>query len=177
MTFIGSKRRISLMKGSKIILLVVFLGLAASAALSAGPKMLSIQVRKGQLRAEPSFLSKVIATLSYGDRIELYEEKEAWKKVGMQGKPVSGWIHASAVTTKRIMLNPGKKDIEAAASSDELALAGKGFNADVESEFKAKHRDIDYAWVDHMEKIKISTAEMQAFLKEGKVSPAAGGAQ
>lgn len=125
----------------------------------------------------PSFLSKVIATLYYGNRVLVYEEKNSWVKVGKPRKKYSGWIHASALTRKKIILNPGKKDVEIAASSDELALAGKGFNEDVEAEFKRKHRNIDYRWVDYMEKITMSTAEMQAFLREGKVKPPKGGAR
>jgi len=57
-----------------------------------------------------------------------------------------------------------------------LALAGKGFNSDVEAQFKKTHKDIDFSVVDKMEKIKISSSEMQAFLKDGDVAPK-GGAQ
>jgi hypothetical protein len=47
----------------------------------------------------------------------------------------------------------------------------------VEKEFKAKNKQLNFAAVDRMEKIKISTAEMQAFLRAGVVKPPAGGDQ
>ena len=74
-------------------------------------------------------------------------------------------------------LQAGTPTATTAASGDELALAGKGFNSDVEAEFKRRNSEIDFDWVDRMEKISISSEQMQAFLKAGGVQPQAGGAQ
>jgi len=64
-------------------------------------------------------------------------------------------LHSFRLSEKRIVLKASKKDAEVAASSGELALAGKGFNADVEAEFKRNHREIDFSWIDRMQAIKI----------------------
>jgi hypothetical protein len=55
-----------------------------------------------------------------------------------------------------------------------MALAGKGFNSDVESQFKANHKDIDFTWVDKMEKIKIPPPELKAFAKAGQLDAQGG---
>jgi ribosomal protein L1 len=86
-----------------------------------------------------------------------------------------GWIHISALTDDEIELSAGNRNVEAVASSDELALAGKGFNSDVEAEFKTRNKEIDFTWVDWMEKIIISPEQMEGFLKVGKVMPPRGG--
>lgn len=147
--------------------------LAASAGI--GEDLMSVQIKEGQLRATPSFLGKVVARIRYGDQVEVLREEGKWVQARSGRK--TGWIHESALTEKKIVLAAGKKDVETAASSDELALAGKGFNADVEKEFKAQNRDIDFTWVDWMEKLTISPKEMVAFLKKGGVQSRQGGGQ
>jgi hypothetical protein len=57
-----------------------------------------------------------------------------------------------------------------------MALAGKGFNSDVESKFKANHKDIDFTPVDRMEKIKIPTSTLQKFALNGGLKMSEGGA-
>ncbi|HEY8096546.1 MAG TPA: hypothetical protein VIE65_10715, partial [Methylobacter sp.] len=53
------------------------------------------------------------------------------------------------------------------ASGKEIALAGKGFNADVENAYKAEHRQMSFAWVDNMEKFTVSNADIEQFIKQG----------
>ena len=136
--------------------------------------MMSVQVRSGQLRDKPAFLSKVVCSLAYGDRVSLADEQGDWRKVSAAKGGKSGWMHVSALTEQMIVLNPTDKDVEAAASSDELALAGKGFNKQVEDQYRAQSR-LDYAKVDEMEKIVVPPKYIQDFLRKGSLKP--GGAQ
>ena len=135
---------------------------------------MSVQVKTGQLRLTPSFLGKIVARLYYGDRIYVIEEKGSWLRVGLSAGAAEGWIHESALTPKKIVLQAGAKDIETAASSDELALAGKGFNQQVESEFRAKNPNLDFTWIDKMEAFVVAENEMKQFLKKGGLSPEGG---
>ena len=153
----------------------LFVVLTAVGTWAADGKMMSVQVRDAQVRNKASFVGKIVGTLAYGDRVEVRESQGAWVRVGLPGG-TAGWIHASALTSQRVVLSAGQADAKVGASGDELALAGKGFNSDVEAQFKKDHRNIDFTWVDKMEKIRISSSEMQAFLKAGGVTPQ-GGAQ
>ena len=72
-------------------------------------------------------------------------------------------------------MKAGGQNAQTGASGDELALAGKGFNYDVEADFKAKNQNVNFTWVDKMEKIKVPAASMQQFLKDGGIQPAEGG--
>lgn len=56
-------------------------------------------------------------------------------------------------------------------SSDEVALAGKGFTPEVESGYRAKHPEMDFAQVDKIETLKVDSAALQAFIKEGDLKP------
>ena len=163
------KRRFSALP---IFLLVL---LAASTTAGDAKKMMSVQVKQGEVRATPYFLGKIVATLSYGDHVEVLGSKESWFHVSPQGKGVTGWMHTSALSEKRIVLKAGGKDAQVGASSGELALAGKGFNADVEAEFKARNRNIDFSWIDRMQTMKVPPDRIAAFLQEGGLVPAQGG--
>ena len=158
-----------------VLLVFCLVLLTVSAAVGEGRKEMSVQVKQGQVRATPSFLGKILATLSYGDRVEVLEDKDGWIRIVPPGKRPPGWMHSSALSEKRIVLKAGKKEAEIAASSGELALAGKGFNADVEAEFKRKHKEIDFTWIDRMQTIKVPQEKISAFLREGDLDPVKGG--
>lgn len=130
-------------------------------------KTMSVQVRKSQLRNQPSFLGKPVTKIVYGDKVTIIEEKESWIKVHPARGSIDGWVHISALTAKEIILKPNSSDITSAASNDEIALAGKGFNQQVEEQFKQNNKNIDFSRIDAMEKIVISQDEKQAFLHNG----------
>lgn len=135
--------------------------------------LMSVQVESSQVRASPSFLGAIFAQIKYGDRVAVVDEQNGWMKVSLpDGR--QGWVHGSALTRKKIVLSAGRTDSTTGASADELALAGKGFNSDVEAEFRAHNKDLDFTWVDRMEKIVIDLKTIQRFLEEGSVSPQKG---
>ena len=101
-------------------------------------------------------------------------QQGAWLKVGLPGLKTEGWMHASALTSKKIVLQAGEQAVGQGASSDELALAGKGFNQQVENTFRAQNPNLDFSWIDRMEKIVVSQSEMETFLREGGVTPEGG---
>ena len=138
-------------------------------------KTMSVQVKKCQLRSKPSFLGKVVTRLKYGDKVEVAKEDNSWVEVS-PSKKGGGWIHISALSEKEIIVNPNSKDIESAASNDEIALAGKGFNEQVENDYKKKNKKADFTWVDKMEKFVVSQNEIQKFLKQGGLTAEGGDA-
>jgi len=136
---------------------------------------MSVQVQSGQVRGTASFLGQVVTTLPYGQPVETTGTQGPWLQVRTaDGK--SGWMHSSALTTKRLSSQAGGAAAATGASGDELALAGKGFNADVEAKFKTEHAGIDFSWVDKMVKMNASPAQISAFAKAGGLKQN-GGAQ
>ena len=150
------------------------LGLAATVWSSSG--RMSVQVQEGQLRSGPSFLKPVIAGVAYCQAVDVIQEQGDWMEVTTAGGK-KGWMHQSALSSKPIVKSAGKGDASVSASGSEVALAGKGFNANVESRYRTSHRNVDYAWVDRMERIVISPRQIISFLKEGGIQPAEGGAR
>ena len=148
--------------------------LAVQTAWGADAGSMSVQVKQSQVRTAPSFMARIVATLQYGDRVDIVSSQGTWTQVFVSTGGVKGWVHTSALTKKKIVLKAGASDVSKTATSDELALAGKGFNKKVESEFRTKNRNLDYAQIDKMEKIKVSNNGIRKFLKEGEVSPKGG---
>ena len=159
---------------TKLRLLAAFLLLFASVGAFAAE--MSVTVKQTQVRDKPSYLGKILGVLSYGDRVTVVDDSnKAWLKVtGPDGK-LTGWVSASALTTKKIMLAASSENVQQGASSGEVALAGKGFNEDVEQKYKADGK-LDYAWVDKMETYNPSPDQVAAFLQQGGLNTS-GGAQ
>jgi uncharacterized protein YgiM (DUF1202 family) len=152
-----------------LFLLVPNPGMAASTRMN-------VQVQSGQVRATATYLGKIVTTVPYGVSVEVLKQQGDWIQVKtLQGQ--TGWMHKSALTTKKVSMSAGTTTAKTAASSDELALAGKGFSAQVEKEYQAKNKNLNFAAVDRMEMIKIPPVDMQKFLASGQVNPTEGGVQ
>jgi SH3-like domain-containing protein len=142
----------------------------ATAAVAAAAKPMSIQVQSVPLRATPSFLGRAVATAAYADRVEVLADQNGWMQVRTpQG--TTGWVHESALSRKELVLKAGADDVSRTASGEELALAGKGFNSQVEADFKSRNQDVDFTWIDRMGQMVIKDTEMLSFLKEGGLQP------
>lgn len=126
---------------------------------------MSVQVRSSQLRGTPSFLGQVLAELAHGDQVITGEQRGDWIRVQKGAR--EGWMHSTALTTRQIILNPGSADVERAASSSEIALAGKGFSASVEAEYRRQNRSLNYSGVDRMESRTVSAEELSRFVRDG----------
>jgi hypothetical protein len=154
----------------KIVLTgIIFVSLMAIPCFApAAETILTVQVKESQMRTTPSFLGKIVTRVFYTERVTLLEDRGAWKRVS-KGR-AQGWIHASALTARKIVLRSGKTNVRTGVASGELALAGKGFNAQLEAEFRNKNQ-LDFTQVDRMEKITIRSEQMESFLKEGLIVP------
>ena len=72
------------------------------------------------------------------------------------------------MTTKRVVLSSGDA-AASGASSEEVALAGKGFSEDVEREYRSQ-TDLDFTWVDEMEGYGVETEALVVFLEDGELT-------
>jgi uncharacterized protein YgiM (DUF1202 family) len=158
-------------------LCALVLALLLSPVAVAKPKQMSLNVRKGELRSSASPFAKITATLKYADRVTIEEKKGAWIKVTSTSSSASGWIHSSALTKKKLKLKAGTTDADVAASSTEISGAGHGFSEEAEDAFKKKNKDVDFTWIDKMEKVKVAPKKVLEFLKKGSVAPPKGGAR
>ncbi len=153
----------------KIKVLAVVLAISAGVVLAAP---MSVQVRNAKVRATPSQLGRVVASVDYGVMIQAEGPQNGWYQVTtVDGK--TGWLHESALSKKALKMRAGTSDAATGVSSDEVALAGKGFNEQVEAKLRADGT-LDYAWVDRMSAFVVDADQIVAFRRQGNLP---GGAQ
>lgn len=163
------------MKNTGFVIILLVLLASSSSAPAGSPKTMNVQYKKGEIRENPSYLANVVKEVSLGDKLEVLDTKGAWMKVSAEAGTITGWIHSVYLTKKDVNMDAGKANAEVKASSGEQALATKGFSSQIEAQFKEKNKNVDFTWVNKMEAIKVSTKEMQEFLKAGEVNPPEGG--
>lgn len=132
---------------------------------------MNVQVRAGNVRSAPSFLGPVRFSVSYGDELQVLEKAEGWVKVSSPSGSDQGWIHESALTARKIVIDPTGRDLGRTVESDEIALGGRGFNAQVEEAYQKENPTIDFTWIDRMEAIEVSPDEIAEFLRQGDLNP------
>jgi SH3-like domain-containing protein len=141
---------------------------------------MNVHVNEAVARNEPSFLSPVALTLAYGDSVGIVDKTEDWHKVQPASSAVTGWMHVSALTEKKIKLEAGETDENVQASKQELALGGRGFNKDVEDQFRTDNADLDAAYSE-LDRLtadpagRSSYAEISKFMREGELTARGGG--
>jgi SH3-like domain-containing protein len=141
-----------------IVLLVLTGGIAFAASMS-------VQVQQSKVRATPSQLGSVVDTVEYGEVVNAGELQKGWYPVTTtDGK--KGWLHESVLSSKSTTMRAGTTDAATGVSSDEVALAGKGFNEQVEDKLKADGK-LDFTWVDKMITFDVSEEQIVTFRTQG----------
>ena len=137
-------------------------------------EVLKVSQPNQSLYPDPDFASTPVAPVPVGAEVNVERRPGDWYKVEYQGK--TGWLNRQAFppppTSSKFSLGglltgtPVKQ-----TSSDEVALAGKGFTPEVETGYRSKHPEMNFAQVDKIESFKVDSATLQAFIKEGDLKP------
>ena len=149
---------------SLVILLTALLVVLAIAAAD----VFVVKIQATQLRKNPQFFAPPVAALKAGDKLEKISEANGWVQVKTSTGLV-GWVHSSAIETPKFALTAANKDLKTQATASEVALAAKGFNKQVEDSYRAKHSEANFAAVDAMSQVKVSLAQIEDFLKKGRL--------
>jgi len=144
------------MRKTALRLVLAAAALGASAAFAA---TITVLVQSTAVRKRPQFFAPSVATAKLGESFAASGPDGGWYKVD------AGFIHESAVTAKKVKLSAGST-VGGSATADEVTLAGKGFNSQVESSYK-KDTPANFAAVDAMEKRAVSDSAVLAFLRSG----------
>ena len=149
------------------LLLIAGVALAAPAVGS----IVTVRVLTAKVMKAPRFIGAAAGDVSRGEQLTFQEAKGDWYRVA---GTVSGWIHKTNLTERQVTLSsrPGGAGT-GAASRDEVELAGRGFTPQVEGEYRRKNPNLDFSHVDAIERVQIDPAELEAFVRAGKL---AGGA-
>ncbi len=132
----------------------------------------TVRVLTAKVMKAAKFIGPSAATVSRGEQLKVVATQGDWFSVS--GKFTgTGWIHRSSVENRAVALSskPGGTG-SGTASSDEIELAGRGFTPQVESQYRQKNPNLDFAHVDGIEAITLDGSELQAFVDEGGLAGA-----
>jgi len=134
----------------------------------------AVSVRTGEIRRSPAFLAPVASEVEYGQTVEVLEVGAGWVRVKVLDTNQEGWIHESAIASKealRLELAEGASgDTTRMASSREIALAGRGFNEQVEQQYQSE-KGLDFTEVDRMETMEIGIEVIGEFFAAADLGP------
>lgn len=122
-------------------------------------------VKENAIREQCRFFAPVKAKVRYNDLLAITGKSGDWYKVTFKG--VNGCVHKSAIEQKSFKLGSLAGSAGSTASRDEVSLAGKGFNPQVEASYKGSHPDLDFRTVDTIEGFKVSSESLAEFVKGG----------
>ena len=143
--------------------------------LSAAAETSSVTVKKAAVKKSPRVFSKTVETLHYADQVEILVRAKGWVQVELaDGR--SGWIRSTHLSKPELSLQAGEQMVDVAASDEELTLAGKGFDSQIESNYRQQNAEVDYAWIERMLSYHSDEAELIRFLEQGGLSSNTGGA-
>jgi aryl-alcohol dehydrogenase-like predicted oxidoreductase len=135
--------------------------------------VLSAQVSRGAtawvasksaaLKSSTWFFAGTRGQLDMGAQVTVLQVSGNWAEVrSSSNTSLSGWTSVSNLSARRIV------STASGASASEIALAGKGFNQEVENAYKAGG-SLNYADVDKTEAIAVSPEELLKFVTEGRL--------
>lgn len=144
------------------ILMIVILMTAVSAAAADTARVIT---KENAIRQDCKFFAPIKAKVRYNDLLTILAASGDWYKVSYKG--VKGCIHKGALAQKSFSLAKLAGGTGGGASGDEVALAGKGFNPQVEASYKKGHPELDFKLVDEIEGYQVAPDTLQEFMQNG----------
>jgi hypothetical protein len=126
---------------------------------------LYVAIRTVTLKSSTGFFAGNRGTLNYGDRVTVLQVSGRYVEVrSAANSSITGWTASANLTARQVVSGN-----TSTASTREVALAGKGFNQDVENAYRTQG-NLNYADVDRVEAITVSETDLRQFLEEGRLS-------
>jgi uncharacterized protein YgiM (DUF1202 family) len=141
---------------------VVLLASAAAAQIKEG-QTAYVTAKSLPVKSGTGFFARTLGTLKYGDAVTVVRVNGKWAEI-RSSVQINGWAAQANLSSKRVTASGGSS-----ASSREVAMAGKGFNEEVENAYKGS-RAVNYGAVDAMESNVVGDDELLAFITEGRLS-------
>jgi hypothetical protein len=149
---------------AKTWVILLALCLISSVAAAATVKVIT---QEAMIRTDKRFFSPALVRAPFGAALQELGREGDWFRVNYQGK--EGWIHKSAVQEQKFQLSSLAGGQAEEASRDEVALAGKGFNPEVEKAFRDKNPKMRYDLVNQVQAYRVEEQKLQAFIRAGNL--------
>ena len=123
-----------------------------------------VSSKTADLKSSTGFFASNRGRLDMAAEVTVLQVKGNWVEVRSRANSsLSGWTASSNLSARRIVASG------AGASASEIALAGKGFNQEVEDAYRAQG-SLNFDDVDRIEAITVSMDDLYAFVVEGRLN-------
>lgn len=160
-------RKIFLKNAQRATAAIFLLTLLAGAAFCA---QVHVQIANAKLKKSAQWFAATVAEPALGDALEVVKQTGDWYRV--KAGDVTGWIHKSAVTTKKPKKSKASTVGSTKTTADDVTLAGKGFN-ELEADYRKSGETVNLEAIDAMEARTVEDAKLAAFLRNGALLPKA----
>jgi hypothetical protein len=150
----------------KILLLLVLVLLVSGslfAQIRAGTTAW-VSSKSAPLKSSTWFFASERGSLDMATEVSVLQVNGNWAEVRSRANSaLSGWTQMSNLSSRRIVPSG------TGASASEIALAGKGFNKEVEDAYRARG-NLNFGDVDRVEAITVPQGELYSFVTSGRLS-------
>ncbi|MCL2441603.1 MAG: hypothetical protein FWD14_07660 [Treponema sp.] len=143
--------------------LVLFVAGFAAAQVRAGGTMF-VATRNLDLKSGTGFFASNRGRLTYGERVTVIQVSGRFVEVRSAAN-VTGWTASANLSARQVVAGTSST-----ATANEVALAGKGFNQEVEQSYRNQNRTLNYTDVDRVETISVNMEQLRRFLEEGRLA-------
>jgi hypothetical protein len=152
----------------KKMFVLMIMGLVTAGFLSAQVAKggtLYVAVKTVTLKSSTGFFASNRGTLNYADVVKVLQVSGKFVEVrSAANSSLTGWTASANLSAKQIVSGN-----TSTISAKETALAGKGFNQEIEDVYKTKG-NLNYAAVDRVEAVAVREADILRFLEDGRLS-------
>ena len=122
-----------------------------------------VSAKSADIRTSTGVFASSRGTLQMGAEVAVLQVNGNWAEVrSTTNASLSGWTAVSNLSARRIVASGSS------ATASEIALAGKGFNQEVENSYKTAG-SLNYADVDRTEANVVSMDDLYKFVTEGRL--------
>jgi hypothetical protein len=151
----------------KKLILLLIMGLVSAgfaAAQIAKGGTLYVAVKTVTLKSSTGFFSSGRGTLNYGDAVTVLQVSGKFVEIRSVNSSITGWTATANMSARQIVSGNA-----VTLSAKETAMAGKGFNQEIEDIYKTKG-SLNYADVNRVEAITVTETGIKNFLEEGRLA-------
>lgn len=129
---------------------------------------LYVQVQAAKIRNAPRQWASGLSDVKFGDKLHEISKENSWMLV-KNDSSIEGYLHASAVTSKKIVLSASTETLlKSSVDEPDVYLAGKGFNEALIKAYATNEASLDFEAVNLMQKQShIDESMLHSFIESG----------
>lgn len=151
---------------SLILLLLITFVTASTKSVKA--ETLTVITKQNAIRESCKFFAPIKTTVNYNDVLQVISQSGDWYQVTYRG--IQGCIHKSAVEKKSVSFGRLNVSGSQTTSGEEVALAGKGFNPQVEAAYARENPSLNFQAINRIESYKVPENQLMNFIEGGRLN-------